>query len=115
MQTQKPFFDDIARMAGGAMSALSGLRAEMEAMMRQQMERFMSGADMVPREEFEVVRDMAIKARTEQEALLKRVEALEARLAAQAPKPAAAKAAPAKAPAKPRAKPNPKAVNPSAE
>lgn len=81
MQTQNPFFDDIARMAGGALGALSGLRAEMEALIRQQMERFMAGTDMVPREEFEVVREMAVKARAEQEALEKRVADLEARLA----------------------------------
>jgi BMFP domain-containing protein YqiC len=90
MQTQNPFFDDLARMAGGAMGALSGLRAEIEALMRQQMERFMAGADMVPREEFEVVRDMAVKARGEQDALARRVEELEARLAALAGAPAAA-------------------------
>lgn len=90
MQTQNPFFDDLARMAGGALGALSGLRAEMEALIRQQMDRFMAGADMVPREEFEVVREMAIKARTEQEALAKRVADLEARLAGTAPAVAAA-------------------------
>jgi BMFP domain-containing protein YqiC len=102
MQSQNPFFDDLAKMAGGAMSALSGLRAEMETMMRQQIERFMSHNDMVPREEFEVVRDMAIKARTEQDALAKRVEALEAQIAKLGAKPAAAvKAA---APRKPAAK-----------
>lgn len=99
MQTQNPFFDDLARMAGGALGALSGLRAEMEALIRQQMERFMAGTDMVPREEFEVVRDMAIKAREEQEALAKRVADLEARLAAADP------AAPAKKPARAKAKP----------
>lgn len=81
MQTQNPFFDDLARMAGGALGALSGLRAEMEAMIRQQMERFTSGIDMVPREEFEVVRDMAAKARAGQDALEERVALLEARLA----------------------------------
>lgn len=81
MQTQNPFFDDLARMAGGALGALSGLRAEMEGLIRQQMERFMAGTDMVPREEFEVVRDMAIKAREEQEALIRRIADLEARLA----------------------------------
>jgi BMFP domain-containing protein YqiC len=97
MQTQNPFFDDLARMAGGALGALSGLRAEMEALIRQQMDRFMAGADMVPREEFEVVREMAIKARTEQEALAQRVAALEARLAGVAP------VAPEPAPAKTRA------------
>ena len=97
MQSQNPFFDDLARVASGAMGALSGLRAEMEAMMRQQMERFTSGLDLVPREEFEVVRAMAIKARTEQEALQARVDALEAQLAAFAAKPATAPKAAAKA------------------
>lgn len=81
MQTQKPFFDDIARMAGGALGALSGLKAEVEALVRQQFERFMAGADMVPRDEFEAVRALAIKARTEQEDLAERVSALEAKLA----------------------------------
>jgi BMFP domain-containing protein YqiC len=82
MQTQNPFFDDIARMAGGALGALSGLKAEVEALVRQQFERFMAGADMVPRDEFEAVRALAIKARTEQEDLEVRVAALEAKLAA---------------------------------
>ena len=104
MQSQKPFFDDLARVASGAMGALSGLRAEMEAMMRQQMERFTSGLDLVPREEFEVVRAMAIKARTEQEALQARVEVLEAQLAAQPVAPAKP-ATPAKPKAATKAKP----------
>lgn len=81
MQTQNPFFDDIARMAGGALGALSGLKAEIETLVRQQFERVMAGADMVPRDEFEAVRALAIKARTEQEDLAERVAALEAKLA----------------------------------
>lgn len=81
MQTQNPFFDDIARMAGGALGALSGLKAEVEQLVRQQFERFMAGADMVPRDEFEAVRALAIKARTEQEDLEARVAALEAKIA----------------------------------
>ena len=81
MQTQNPFFDDLARMAGGALGALSGLKAEVEALVRQQVERFMAGADMVPRDEFEAVRALAIKARTEQEDLEVRVAALEAKIA----------------------------------
>ncbi len=93
MQTQNPFFDDLARMANGALGALSGLRAEMEALVRQQMERFTSGMDMVGREEFEAVRDMAAKARAENEALTKRVADLEARLG-EAPAPAKPKPAP---------------------
>ncbi len=100
MQSQKPFFDDLARVASGALGALSGMRAEMEAMMRQQFERFTSSLDLVPREEFEVVRAMAIKAREEQEAQAARIAELEAKLAAlsaapaQTPAPAKAKAAP---------------------
>lgn len=103
MQSQKPFFDDLARVASGAMGALSGLRAEMEAMMRQQFERFTGGLDLVPREEFEVVRAMAVKAREENEALAARIAALEAKLA-EAP------ASPASKPkSAPKAKPAPKA------
>ncbi len=81
MQTQNPFFDDLARMAGGALGALSGLKGEIEALVRQQFERVMAGADMVPRDEFEAVRALAIKARTEQEDLEARVAALEAKIA----------------------------------
>jgi BMFP domain-containing protein YqiC len=113
MQSQNPFFDDLARVASGAMGALSGLRAEMEAMMRQQLERFTAGMDLVSREEFEVVRAMAIKAREEQETLAARVAELEARLAARATPAAGPKAsAPAKpkAAAKPRAQAKPKAT-----
>lgn len=102
MQSQNPFFDDLARVASGAMGALSGLRAEMEAMIRQQMERVTSSLDMVPREEFEVVRAMAAKARMEQDALEDRVKALEAKLAELSP-PADAAAPKAKAHPKPKA------------
>lgn len=93
MQTQNPFFDDIARVAGGALGALSGLKAEIEALIRQQMERLTSGMDLVPRDEFDAVAAMAAKARQEQEALAARVAILEARLAelavTQGPEPAA--------------------------
>jgi len=105
MQTQNPFFDDLARVAGGALGALSGLKAEFEAMVKQQLERWTSGLDLVPREEFEAVRAMAAKARDEQLALEQRVAALEAQLAgttpAAKPTPAAKTAATAK-PARPR-------------
>lgn len=87
MQTQNPFFDDLARMAGGALSAMSGLKAELEALVRQQVERMTGGLDMVSRTEFEVVEAMAIKAREENEALKARLEALEARLGEKAGSP----------------------------
>jgi BMFP domain-containing protein YqiC len=82
MQSQKPFFDDLARVASGALGALSGLRAEMEAMMRQQFDRFTASLDLVQREEFEVVSAMAVKAREENEVLAARIGELEAKLAA---------------------------------
>jgi BMFP domain-containing protein YqiC len=82
MQSQNRFFDDMARVAAGAVGALSGMRGEVEARFRDQLERVLAGMDLVNREEFEAVKAMAAKAREEQENLLRRVEALEARLAA---------------------------------
>src|SRR5690606_38254970 len=67
MQTSSRFFDDIARVAGGALGAAAGLRNELEAMVRDRLQRMMSDMDLVPREEFEAVREMAAKARAEQE------------------------------------------------
>jgi BMFP domain-containing protein YqiC len=81
MQSQNRFFDDIARVASGAVGAISGVRGEIEARLRDQLERVLAGMDLVSREEFEAVKAMAAKARTEQELLQARIEALEARLA----------------------------------
>ena len=77
MQSQNRFFDDIARVAGGAVGALSGVRADIEARLRDQLERVLAGMDLVSREEFEAVKTMAAKARAEQEDLLRRVAELE--------------------------------------
>jgi hypothetical protein len=85
MQSQNRFFDDVARVASGAVGALSGVRGEIEARIRDQLERLLAGMDLVSREEFEATKAMAAKAREEQELLLRRVEALEARLAALTP------------------------------
>ena len=81
MQTQKPFFDDLARLAGGAVNVLSGVKTEVEAIVRQQFERLTASMNLVTREEFETVRAMAAKAREEQEVLGEKLAALEARLA----------------------------------
>jgi BMFP domain-containing protein YqiC len=77
MQSQNRFFDDMARVAGGAASALSGVREEIEARLRGQLERILAGMDLVSREEFEAVKAMAATARAEQEDLLRRVAELE--------------------------------------
>src|SRR5215813_2731259 len=78
MQSQNRFFDDMARVAGGAASALSGVREEIEARLRGQLERILAGMDLVSREEFEAVKAMAAKARAEQEDLQRRIAELEA-------------------------------------
>ena len=89
MQTDNRFFDDMAKMAGGALNALTGLKTEMEAVFRQQIEQFMGNLNLVSREEFEAVQALAAKARDEQEALAARLAAVEAELAAAKAKPAA--------------------------
>ena len=72
MQTENRLFDDLARMANGALSTLSGLREEIENRVRERVERMLSDMDMVPREEFDAVKAVAQTARTEQEALAPR-------------------------------------------
>ncbi|WP_165218496.1 accessory factor UbiK family protein [Affinirhizobium pseudoryzae] len=76
--------DEFARLMTDAAGAAQGLRHEAETAMRAQMERFMNSMDLVKREEFEAVREMAIKARDENDALKARLEALEAKLSANA-------------------------------
>ena len=82
MQTENPLLDDLARVATGALGALTGMRAEVESRIRDQLERVLARMDLVTREEFEAVRAMAAKARLEQEALARRLETLESRLEA---------------------------------
>lgn len=88
MQTQNPFLDDLAKMAQGLVGGLSGLKHEIDTRLREQLERVLGRMDLVSREEFEVVRAMAAKARDEQEAMAARVAALEAKLAAPPDRPA---------------------------
>lgn len=81
--------DDVTRLANDAATALGGLRGEVETMVKSRIERVLSELDMVPREEFETVRQMAALAREEQETLARRVAALEAKVAELEPKPKA--------------------------
>lgn len=80
MQTENKFIDDLSKVASSALGVVSGLRDEAESALRARMERLLSNMDLVTREDFEVVRDMAVKAREENEALKKRLEVLEAKL-----------------------------------
>jgi len=72
--------DDLAKVAAGAMGGVAGVRQEIESRLRQQFERILANMEVVSREEFEVVKAMAAKARMEQEALAARLAALEERL-----------------------------------
>ncbi len=103
MQTQNRLLDDLARVAGGALSMLAGIKDEIEALLRQQVERLLGDMELVNREEFEAVKAMAAKARAEQEALVARIRKLEAELAGRkraAAKAPARKTSAAKAPAR---------------
>jgi BMFP domain-containing protein YqiC len=81
--TERPrFFDDLAGVAGGAFSALAGLREELESAVRAQMDEMIRRLDLVRREELEAVRELAANARAGQEAAEERIKALEARVAA---------------------------------
>lgn len=81
MQTQNPFLDQLARVMSEAAGAADGVRREAETVMRGQLQRLLADMEVVTREEFEAVRDMAAAARGENEALSARLSALEARLA----------------------------------
>ncbi len=106
MQTSNRLFDDLARVASGALHTLGGLREEIETRVRERVERMAADMDLVTREEFDAVRAMAAKAREEQEAMAARLAKLEAELAEAraAAAPAPEEAAPAKAARKPRAR-----------
>ncbi len=77
MQSSNRILDDLARVANGAVSTLAGVKGEIDAIIRQRIEKLIVDADFVPRDDFEVVRAMAAEAREEQERLAKRIAALE--------------------------------------
>jgi BMFP domain-containing protein YqiC len=80
-QTNNRFFDDLSRLMTDAAGLADGARREVDTMLRSQLERLMSGMDVVGREEFEAAREMAALARAETDKLRERVAALEARIA----------------------------------
>lgn len=96
-QTSNRLFDGLARLMTDAASVAQGVRREAETVLRTQVERWIADLDLVKREDFDVVREMASKARAENERLAARVAELEARLgvAAEAPGQEGRSAAPA--------------------
>ncbi len=89
MAERPRFFDDFAGVAGGAMSALSGLREEAEALVRSRLDETIRKLDLVRRTDLDAVQELAANARAGQEraeaelaTLVGRVTSLEARVAA---------------------------------
>src|ERR1700740_73076 len=86
-QTTNRFFDEIGRLMNDAAGAAQGVKREVDTVMRNQAERILRDLDVVKREEFEAVKDMARLAREENEALKARIAALEAKLGGSQPAP----------------------------
>ena len=78
-QTRSRIFDDVARLMTDAAGVAQGVRREAETIVKTQTERLLATMDVVTREEFEAVRDMAVLARQQNERLEARLAALEAK------------------------------------
>jgi len=83
MQSDNRLLDDLAKLATGAAGAFTSARAEAESALRAWLDRRLEELDLVTREEFEAAKEMAARAREENAALAERIEALEAKLAAE--------------------------------
>ncbi len=81
MAERPRFFDDLAGVAGGAFSALAGMREEVESTIRARVDEAIRRLDLVKREDLEAVQEMAARARSGQEAAEARLSALEAKVA----------------------------------
>ena len=79
MTSQNKFFDDMSRMMTNAMGVAQGAKSEAENAFNSCIDRWLAERNLVTREEFDAVRDMAIKARTENAELKARLDALEAK------------------------------------
>ena len=78
--TSSRFFDELAKLATNAAGAAQGVRREIDTLVKAQVERVLNDVGVVKREDFDVVRDMAQKAREENDRLRERIAVLEARL-----------------------------------
>ena len=88
-QTSNRIFDEMARLMNDAAGVAQGVRREFDTLFHTQVERILRDFEVVQREEFEAVKEMARLAREENEALKARVAVLEAKLGEKAEKPAA--------------------------
>ena len=91
MQSRNRILDDAARVAGGALETLAGMRREIEDLIRHRIDMILANRDLVTRDEFDAVKEIAVNARAEQQRLEARVVELEekvARLARTSARPA---------------------------
>jgi len=79
-ETRGTVFDDFSRLMGDAAGMAQGVRRELESVVKAQFERWLATLDVVSREEFEAVKEMAARARDENDKLEARLKALEAKL-----------------------------------
>ena len=79
-QTTNRFFDEIARLMNDAAGVAGGVRKEVETIFQTQAERILRNLDVVTREEFEATKDMAAKARDENDRLTAKLAELEKKL-----------------------------------
>jgi BMFP domain-containing protein YqiC len=82
MQTTSRLFDDLAKVASGAVSTFGAVKEEVETRVKERVERLMAEMDLPTADEVAAVRAMAQKSRDEQDRLMERIAALEARVAA---------------------------------
>lgn len=80
MQSQNRLFEDLAKVASGTASTIVGIKQEIDAMVRQRLERLAYELDLVSREEFEAVRGMAEQALNAQQQLEQKLAAIEKRI-----------------------------------
>lgn len=86
MQKNDKLFEDMAKVFNNALGTMAGVKTDIEAMIRHQFNFLLKDLDLVTREEFEAVKEMAAKARSEQESLQKRITSLEKKLNASSEK-----------------------------
>ena len=79
-QIKNPFFDELAKIMTNAAGAAQGVSQEIESLFRSQGEKMLNDMDLVKREEFEAVKEIAAKARDENDKLSKRIAELEEQL-----------------------------------
>jgi hypothetical protein len=80
MQINNRLIDDLARVATGALGVAAGVRDEVEALLRARFERYLADVSLVTREEFDAAKDLAVRARENEEKLAVRLAELERRV-----------------------------------